>query len=59
MGKKTIAEFVENDDIVEVLRSIGVDYAQGFGLQRPGPLDGLLEQIPGSEGEIGEWRKAS
>lgn len=59
VGAKTIAEFVENDDIVEVLRSIGVDYAQGFGLQRPGPLDGLLEQIPGSEGEIGEWRKAS
>lgn len=59
VGAKTIAEFVENDAIVDVLRTIGVDYAQGFGLQRPAPLDGLLEQIPGSEGEIGEWRKAS
>ena len=29
MGKQTIAEFVENDDILERLREIGVDYAQG------------------------------
>ena len=27
MGKKTIAEFVEDDEILEILREIGVDYA--------------------------------
>ena len=59
VGAKTIAEFVENEATIDVLRKIGVDYAQGFGLQRPRPLDGLLEQIPGSEGEIGDWREAS
>ncbi len=32
MGKTTIAEFVENDEICELLRGIGVDYGQGYGL---------------------------
>ncbi len=38
MGLKTIAEFVENDDIVAVLREIGVDYVQGYGVARPEPF---------------------
>ena len=32
MGMKTIAEFVENDEIKGMLREIGVDYAQGYGI---------------------------
>ncbi len=39
MGKKTIAEFVENDAILERLRDIGVDYAQGYGIGMPAPLE--------------------
>jgi len=38
MGIKTIAEYAENDRIIEKLRTIGVDYAQGFGVQAPQPL---------------------
>ena len=38
MGKKTIAEFVENVQTVEALRKIGVDYGQGFGLAKPVPF---------------------
>lgn len=38
MGKKTIAEFVENDGILEGLRRIGVDYAQGYGISKPFPI---------------------
>ena len=34
-GKKTIAEFAENDDIIKMLRSLGVDYAQGYGIATP------------------------
>lgn len=30
MGKKTIAEFVENDQVLQMLRDLDVDYAQGF-----------------------------
>jgi EAL domain-containing protein (putative c-di-GMP-specific phosphodiesterase class I) len=35
MGKKTIAEFVENQPIVDILREIGVDYAQGYHYSKP------------------------
>ncbi len=38
LGIKTIAEYVENAEILGKLSEIGVDYAQGFGIQRPGVL---------------------
>jgi EAL domain-containing protein (putative c-di-GMP-specific phosphodiesterase class I) len=38
MGILTIAEFVENDQILAKLKEIGVDYAQGFGISKPKPL---------------------
>lgn len=38
MGKKTIAEFVESDAVLVKLREIGVDYAQGYEIGRPGPI---------------------
>jgi diguanylate cyclase (GGDEF)-like protein/PAS domain S-box-containing protein len=44
MGMKTIAEFVENDEIKGMLREIGVNYAQGYGIDIPMPLDDLLDQ---------------
>lgn len=31
-GKQTIAEFAENADIIHMLSSLGVDYAQGYGV---------------------------
>jgi diguanylate cyclase (GGDEF)-like protein len=34
-GKKTIAEFAENQEIIDMLRSLGVDYAQGYGIATP------------------------
>ncbi|MFZ5722907.1 MAG: DUF1631 family protein [Pseudomonadota bacterium] len=41
MGKRTIAEYVENDEILARLREIGIDYAQGYGIEKPKPLDAL------------------
>jgi EAL domain-containing protein (putative c-di-GMP-specific phosphodiesterase class I) len=38
MGKKTIAEFVETEEVLVLLRTLGVDYAQGY---RVGPPDDL------------------
>lgn len=35
LGKKTIAEFVENKEIMTLLRKYGVDYAQGYYIGRP------------------------
>ncbi|MBN2444608.1 MAG: EAL domain-containing protein [Spirochaetales bacterium] len=38
IGLKTIAEYVENDDIIDRLKKIGVDYAQGYGISKPEPF---------------------
>lgn len=35
MGKRTIAEFVETPQIEQALLEVGVDYAQGYIIQRP------------------------
>jgi diguanylate cyclase (GGDEF)-like protein/PAS domain S-box-containing protein len=42
MGIKTIAEFVENENMLDHLRAIGVDYAQGYGIAKPAPLEELV-----------------
>jgi EAL domain-containing protein (putative c-di-GMP-specific phosphodiesterase class I) len=41
MGKKTVAEFVENRDIELKLTEIGVHYSQGFGIAKPCPIEEL------------------
>jgi diguanylate cyclase (GGDEF)-like protein/PAS domain S-box-containing protein len=38
LGKRTIAEFVGDAETLELLRSGGVDFAQGFHVGRPAPL---------------------
>ena len=38
-GKKTIAEYVEDEVTIEKLKEIGVDYAQGYHLGKPVPID--------------------
>ena len=49
MGKQTIAEFVENASILDKLKEIGVDYAQGYGVGRPIPIEEtLLNRLPSS-----------
>ena len=37
-GLTTIAEFVENSQISDQLKLIGVDFAQGFGIVKPRPI---------------------
>ena len=41
MGKKTIVEYVENEQVLEVMRSIGADYAQGYVIDKPRELKPL------------------
>ena len=41
-GKLTIAEFAENDEIIQLLRELGVDYAQGYGISQPKPIRNKL-----------------
>lgn len=41
MGIKTIAECVEDEDMLNALREIGIDYVQGYHIHRPEPITGL------------------
>jgi Amt family ammonium transporter len=43
MGLKTIAEFVETSEIMAQLSRIGVDFAQGYLIDRPHPLEILSD----------------
>lgn len=38
MGKQTIAEFVDGERVIRLLREIGVDFAQGYGVAKPRPF---------------------
>jgi diguanylate cyclase (GGDEF)-like protein/PAS domain S-box-containing protein len=38
MNIKTIAEFVENDQTLQALAELNVDYAQGYAIHKPEPL---------------------
>ena len=42
LGKQTIAEWVEDEGTLELLRQFGVDYAQGYFLGKPAPIDATL-----------------
>ena len=45
MGMQTIAEFVENAETLRLLKQLGVDYAQGYHIAQPAPLQQLLEGL--------------
>ena len=44
LGIKTVAEFVENENIVEVLRELKIQYAQGYHYSKPHPIEDLFLQ---------------
>jgi EAL domain-containing protein (putative c-di-GMP-specific phosphodiesterase class I) len=42
MGQKTVAEGVETESALAIVRELGVDYAQGYLFARPAPAEQLL-----------------
>lgn len=45
MGIETVAEFVENQEIIDRLQVIGINYAQGYAIGRPQPLASYCQQF--------------
>jgi diguanylate cyclase (GGDEF)-like protein len=43
MGLEIIAEYVENDAILEKLKTMGANYAQGYGIAKPKPLEDIVK----------------
>ena len=46
LNKQTIAEHTENDAIFASLRELGVDFAQGFGIHKPEPIEAYFASVP-------------
>jgi diguanylate cyclase (GGDEF)-like protein len=46
MNITTVAEYVETDEICTRVRSLGVDYGQGFAIARPVPVAEVLDVLP-------------
>ena len=46
LGMRTIAEFVNDEETIDALRRLGVDYAQGYYIGRPVPAAALFSRIP-------------
>lgn len=44
LGKKAVAEYVENEAILEILKGMGVDFVQGYHIGHPLPVEKLLAQ---------------
>ena len=44
-GMRTIAEFVEDDAVWDQLRTVGIDFAQGFAIEPPGPIPEDLGRV--------------
>jgi len=42
MGIQTIAEYVENDQIIRKLQDIKVDFGQGYGIEQPKPIEEIF-----------------
>jgi len=42
LGMKTIAEGIEDEATLEVVRELGIDYGQGFALHRPAPIRNVI-----------------
>jgi EAL domain-containing protein (putative c-di-GMP-specific phosphodiesterase class I) len=45
LDKRTIAEHTENRALLESLRALGVDFAQGYAIDRPEPLATYFEKL--------------
>jgi diguanylate cyclase (GGDEF)-like protein/PAS domain S-box-containing protein len=42
LGKKAVAEYVENEEILNILIAMGIDFVQGYHIGHPQPVEKLL-----------------
>jgi EAL domain-containing protein (putative c-di-GMP-specific phosphodiesterase class I) len=46
MNITTVAEYVETEEIRARVRTLGVDYGQGFAIAKPVPVNEVLDVLP-------------
>lgn len=59
LGKRTIAEWVESEAVLQQLRALGVDAAQGYAMHRPCPFEQLVEETSGRQADEDDPRPAA
>ncbi len=47
VGKQTIAEWVESAEVLALMRAMDIDFAQGYAVHRPEPIDAILGEGAG------------
>lgn len=52
---QTVAEFVEDESIMARVRELGIDFAQGYGLGRPRPIEEILVLGAHNPGPVPQW----
>ncbi len=52
MGLQTIAEYAADKKVIQVLRTLRIDYAQGFGIARPEPLEFCLKKRAAAKAHV-------
>jgi diguanylate cyclase (GGDEF)-like protein len=53
LGITTVAEYAENDLIIEQLREFGVEYAQGYGVEKPRAVAQVFRELRARQGARG------
>jgi EAL domain-containing protein (putative c-di-GMP-specific phosphodiesterase class I) len=53
LGKQTIAEFVEDEETLQLLDELGVDYAQGYHIGRPALMASPPTEVAAAA--AGDW----
>ena len=48
-----VAEYVEHDETRELIRKLGVDFAQGHAIGKPQPLEDVLASLENLEASTG------
>ena len=44
LGKKAVAEYVENQEILDILKAMGIDFVQGYHIGHPIPVEKVLQK---------------
>ncbi|MCW8891032.1 MAG: EAL domain-containing protein, partial [Sedimenticola sp.] len=45
LNLKTIAEWVEDEAVMDLLRELGIDYAQGFYVEKPKAAEAMITTV--------------
>ncbi|MGZ4600413.1 MAG: EAL domain-containing protein [Oryzihumus sp.] len=59
LGKETVAEYVEDEQVLQIVRSLGIDHAQGHHVGEPEPVEDLLRRLARGEAFPGKGVRAA